>query len=241
MNNPFCISLVIPSTIEDFLRCENTFKKSVCNSIKYPYEIVLVISGISNHSIIKNINENLSDLKKCTNKLVIFYRKNKYNAASNRNMGYRKSHCSIISYFDVDDIMSINRIYILNKIFKENKIIDIVFHSSTKNYNKLDKTNIKMLYNKYVVLDQYNRITEICKKTYIFDNRIYRCDVSNGFYITNGWPTLKRNIMRNIMFNESLHATEDLDFISKIVVNGYKVAIYKRPLGYYVKDSKCSI
>lgn len=43
----FCVSLIIPSTIQDFNRCYITLKQSVCNSIKYPDEIVIVISGIT--------------------------------------------------------------------------------------------------------------------------------------------------------------------------------------------------
>lgn len=239
--NPLCISLIIPATIEDYLRCKNTLINSVCSSLKYPQEIVLIISGIYNNSIINYVNINMSNLKKCTNQLIVSYRKRKYNAASNRNMGYRLSHCSIISFFDIDDIMSSNRIYVLHKIFEENKKIDIVFHSSTNHIHNLDNQNISKYYKMNVVLNQHNIITNHCKKTFTFDNKIHKCDVSNGYYITNGWPTLKRNIMNSIRFNESLYSTEDLDFISKIVRCGYKVALYKRPLGYYVKDSKCDI
>lgn len=236
----FCISLIIPSTIEDFIKCSNILIKSVCNSIKYPHEIVMIISGVSDISMFKNLTEVMNSLKKCTNKLVLYRRKKKYNAASNRNMGYKLSHCSIISFFDIDDIMSIYRIHILNKIFKENRKIDIAFHSSTNDYNKLDKNNITHNYYKYAVLNKYDAISSKCRKTFIFDNRIYKCDVSNGFFITNGWPTLKRNIMNNIKFNESLYSTEDLDFISRIVKYGYKVALFKYPLGFYIKDNTCS-
>lgn len=234
----FCVSLIIPSTIADFNRCYNTLKQSVCSSIKYPDEIVIVISGIgkknrSDYSII------ISQIKKCTNRLIIYYRNSRHSASSNRNKGYFLSNCPIISFFDVDDIMSIYRIFVISKVFKENKHIDVLFHPSTRNYNELFKINSTKYYNKYVVVNQYRQIYNRCKKTFSFDKRIYKCDVSNGFFITNGWPSIKRKIMHKIKFNISLKSTEDLDFISRIVRYGYKVSLYKKPLGFYIKDNKC--
>lgn len=236
----FCISLIIPSTFEDINRCYNTLIKSVCKSLTYPNEIVIVISGIMSNNITK-IKTIEKELRKCTNVLNIIYRRMKHNAASNRNIGYSYSHCPIISYFDVDDIMSVYRISVIYKLYKENSKIDVVFHSSTKQYYLMNSKNISNIYYKYAVTNQYNIITERCRKTYHFDNRIYQCDVSNGFYITNGWPTLKRYIMKFIKFNESLTSTEDLDFISRVVVKGYRVALFKMPLGFYIKDSNCKI
>lgn len=237
---PFCISLVIPSTLQDFNRCFDTLKKSVCSSIKYPHEVVLVLSGISNKNMY-NISLQANQLKNCTNKLIIVYRRKNYNAASNRNKGYYNSKCSIISFFDVDDVMSIYRIYIVNKMFKENKNIDVVFHPSTRNFTQLDSHNLSQVYTQYSVTNQFKRIRERCRKTFTFDNRIYKCDVSNRFFITNGWPSIKRKIMDYIKFNETLHATEDLDFISRIVRKGYNVALFKKPLGFYIKDFSCII
>lgn len=236
--NNICVSLIIPSTIEDFLRCSESFKKSVCNSIKYSYEIVLVISGIRNRNL-NNYSNTLRIIKKCTKQLIIIYRKKKYNAASNRNMGYYKSHCNIITFFDIDDIMSIYRIDIIYKVFDKNKNIDVLFHPSTRYYKEMDKINLSNLYSRYLIANKYNEIKQKCIKTFNFDNRIYRCDVSNGFFITNGWPTIKRKIMDKIKFNDTLTATEDLDFISRVVRCGYKVSIFKMPLGYYIKDNKC--
>lgn len=236
----FCVSLIIPSTIQDFNRCYITLKQSVCNSIKYPDEIVIVISGIGkkNISIYSKI---ISEIKKCTNHLIISYRNSRHTASSNRNMGYLLSNCPIISFFDVDDIMSIYRIYVISKVFKENKEIDVLFHPSTTNYSELLKINYTQYYHKYVVVNQYRQIYNRCKKTFCFDNRIYKCDVSNGFFITNGWPSIKRNIMYKIKFNVSLKSTEDLDFISRIVRYGYKVSLYRKPLGFYIKDNRCEI
>lgn len=156
-------------------------------------------------------------------------------------MGYYKSHCNILTYFDIDDIMSIYRLYIIYKVFNENKYIDVLFHPSTRKYKEMDKYNLtqKSLYNQFIVTNRYNDITKKCKETFKFDNRIYKCDVSNGFYITNGWPTIKRKIMEKIKFNETLDSTEDLDFISKVVKSGYKVSIFKKPLGFYIKDNMC--
>lgn len=239
-HNLFCISLIIPSTYEDINRCYKTLIKSICGSLIYPNEIVIVVSGIMTYNI-SVISIMKRELDKCTNNLIIIKRHMKYNAASNRNVGYYYSHCPIISYFDVDDVMSIYRVYIINKIFNENKKVEVLFHPSTNKYNKLDKINMSKIYYKYAVTNQLNIITERCKKTFQFDSRIYKCDVSNGFFITNGWPTFKRYIMINIKFNESLTSTEDLDFISRVVVKGYKVALFKNPLGYYVKDNDCKI
>lgn len=236
----FCISLIIPSTLDDFNRCCITLKNSVCRSVKYPEEIVIIISGIGNNNLSK-YSIVVNEIRKCTNNLILFYRKMKYSASSNRNMGYSLSNCPIISFFDVDDIMSIYRIYVISKVFKENNHIDVLFHPSTRNYSELFTKNSLQYYHKYVVVNKYKQIYNRCKYTFHFDNRIYKCDVSNGFFITNGWPSIKRSIMHKIKFNVSLQSTEDLDFISRIVRNGYKVSLYRKPLGYYIKDNQCTI
>lgn len=240
VNNYICISLIIPSTLNDLIRCFKVLIKSVCSSIVYPYEIVLVVSGIGFNKN-RNILSLANHLRNCTNRLIIVLRKHNNNAATNRNIGYKYSHCPIISFFDVDDVMSIYRIFIIYKIFNENNYIDVFFHPSTHNYSLLDFYNMSQIYNKYKVTNQFKEITKKCRETFTFDDRIYKCDVSNGFYITNGWPTIKRNIMDKIKFNESLSSTEDLDFISRIVDKGYKVALFKMPLGYYVKDNFCKM
>lgn len=235
-----CISLIIPSTYKDYLRCRNTLISSICNSIFYPDEIVIVISNIENRSIDFLFNITAS-LKKCAKRIILKYRRKQFNAASNRNYGFKFSTCPIISFFDVDDIMSIYRMYVINKMFNDNKHIDVVLHPSTRNYRKLDVENKTHIYYKNIIVDQYNQIKEKCIKTYEFDGRIFKCDVSNGFFITNGWPSLKKKIMKLIKFNETLQSTEDLDFLSKVVRNGYNVGIFKKPLGYYIKDNQCKI
>lgn len=239
-NYSFCVSLIIPSTIKDFSRCNKILKRNLCKSIVHPYEVALIVSGVgyNNHFKIYNATH---ELEKCTNNLIILSRKLNYNAAENRNYGYFHSHCQIISFFDIDDVMSIYRIFIINKIFKSNKNIDILFHPFSRNLNYFDKQNLSQIYDKYVVTNQYNEITKKCIETYTYDNRIHKCDVSNGFYITNGWPSIRRSIMKYILYNESLYATEDLDFISRIVKSGYRVGIFKKSLGFYIKDFNCSV
>lgn len=238
--NDFCISLIIPSTFDDYTRCYTMLKRSLCNSMIYPYEVIIVISGVYNRDL-TNVSLFIYELRKCTKELVILYRSNKKNAASNRNFGFYKSRCSIISFFDVDDIMSIYRIEIIHRIFRENRKVDVVFHPFITNYNKLDIYNLSQLYSKYVVINQFSRITERCRKTFSFDKRVYKCDASNNYFIANNCPTIKRNIMNYIKFNESLQSTEDLDFISRVVFQGYNVALFNKPLGFYIKDFDCQL
>lgn len=235
-----CLSLVIPATIQDLNRCSNVLVRSICNSVKFPDEVVLVVSGVSEEYMLE-LGLLVEDLEQCTNSLVVKYRKNKHNAASNRNYGYLHSHCPILSYFDVDDIMSKYRISTIYRIFNENKNIDVVFHPSMNNYKRLDKANLTRRYRRYAVVNEYKIIRKRCLDTYKYNGRVYECDVSNGFYITNGWPSIKRDIMNKFQFNETLRATEDLDFISRVVAHGYKVALFKRPLGFYIKDFSCNI
>lgn len=238
--NNSCISLIIPSTYKDINRCNKTLIRSICNLKEYPTEIVIVISGVVDRFYF-DLSILRSELIKCTKILRILTRKKDYNAASNRNYGYSHSSCSIISFFDVDDVMSIYRINIINRIFMENKNIDIVFHPSTRNFSILNSYNMSEIYSQNVVVKKYKEITKKCRDTFSYKNMIHKCDVSNGFYITNGWPSIKRYIMNYIKFNESLYGTEDLDFISRVVVKGFKVALFKMPLGFYIKDFNCII
>lgn len=236
---PNCVSLIIPSTSTDFNRCLNILLNSVCKSIRYPEEVILIISGVKKE-LENKFKSRISPLNKCTKQLIVLLRTGNYNAASNRNYGYLHSHCSILSFFDIDDLMSKYRILFIHKMFSENKNIDVVFHPYTRNYSSMDKFDIK-LYEKNIITNQYKRITKKCRKTFQYNGRIFMCDVSNGFFITNGWPSIKRIIMRNIQYNETLYSTEDLDFISRIVVKGYKVSVFKKPLGFYIKDFNCNM
>lgn len=77
-SNPFCVSLIIPSTYQDLVRCSTTLKNSICNSMKYPDEIVLVVSGIGDSNLY-NFSKIIEDIRKCTKKLIIYSRKGKKN------------------------------------------------------------------------------------------------------------------------------------------------------------------
>lgn len=65
--------------------------------------------------------------------LEIITRKDRYNAAENRNEGIKRMKTDIVSFFDADDVMHPQRIEVLRKYMEG---VDILFHGyQTKNRN----------------------------------------------------------------------------------------------------------
>lgn len=104
----------------------------ICNSIEIPKESVIIISE-------SNTNINIKRKLYCKSILSIYYRKGKKNSASNKNYGFKYTHCSYISFFDADDVMYNNRINILHYIINKYPEYDIIMHKYTRTLNNSKK------------------------------------------------------------------------------------------------------
>lgn len=154
-NHKLCISLVIPSTNYSWSKCHKQIEYMICNSIAYPKEVIVLISYSSyNQKAVYNVY--------CNYKITLLYRIDKSNSASNKNYGSKYSHCSYISYFDSDDIMSKYRIVTLLHILKHLYKYDIILHYS-RNYTIVEKNEIKLnnISREFYLSSSY--ITNLCK------------------------------------------------------------------------------
>lgn len=233
-----CISLIVPSTEKDFFKCYKQFFYSI-NSYKQAKEIVIAISSVTNISKIKQIINSLV----ISRKIILGLRNSKENTASNRNYGFELSSCSIISYIDMDDIMSGNRLSILYNYFKKDKYTEFLIHKFTTNCNRINNKNpmnpLEYKYNlsfSYIYLSY--KLNSVLDKPNLRFCCKYISPIKNE-YIHNGWPTMRRYIMKKIKYNESYAHGQDSDFNANVILSGFNTSILNIALGYYVKDNIC--
>lgn len=213
----------------------------IYDSFKYANEIVLVISSVSNIKVIKEIISNLA----VKHKIILGIRKAVHYASSNRNYGFLLSKCNIVSFFDMDDLMSVNRLPVLYNLFKHDKTIEFILHkyvancsllkSSKYSYKNIDTYKFNLSYN-YI----YNSYVKSYKKDK--PNKRWCCkyiEIIKHEKIHNGWPTMRRYILERIKYNNSYEIGEDVDFNTNIILNKYNVTILNYSLGYYIRDNKC--
>lgn len=234
-----CVSLVIPSTNLSWHKCKRQIEFMICNSIEYPKEVIVVISG-SNYS--KKVEYNTY----CNYKIYLYYRKNKRNSASNKNYGSKYSKCSYISYFDSDDIMSQDRIKVIHHIIKYIFKYDIVLHMYSRNFtvvkdNVINYNNISS----YFYLNS-SYITYLYRK-YMPSHKVQLWGCCHflpiKYFISNGWITIKRSLFDKEKFNEdiSIQRAEDSEYNARVISKGYKALILTLILGYYSKQNECII
>lgn len=234
-----CISLIIPSRESDFIRCYRNFFLYYRNFI-FVKEIIIVVSSVSNISKLHYIINNF----KYRNKIIIAIRKAPHNAASNRNFGYKLSICEIISFFDIDDIMSENRLPVIYSIFKNDKSTEIILHKYTQsckelitnsNSDRLKIMNYNLSYGK--IRDSYNKINNKVSYKYAFCCK-YIEEIKNE-KISNGWSSMRRYLFNKIQFNFSINIGEDSEFNMKAILLGFNLTLVNMSLGYYIRDNTC--
>lgn len=126
------ISLIIP--IYNSEKYLNKLLDSILSQKFNDYEIIIVDDGSidSSKSLIKNYS-----IK--TNKIKYIYQKNKGPGLARKN-GFKNSKGDLIFFIDSDDFLpNKNALYEINKIFTENKDIDILFFNFIKNENGKDE------------------------------------------------------------------------------------------------------
>lgn len=233
----FCISLVIPSTLFTWNKCHKQVEYMICKSIKFPKEVIVVISDSNNTR-----KEEYSTY--CHYKISLYFRKNKRNSASNKNYGSKFSKCSYISYFDSDDIMSNERIKTIHHIIKYIFKYDIILHMYTRNYT-IFKQNIV----------NYNKISKHFYLNSSYITYLYRRNMPKHkiqlwgcchflprkYHISNGWITIKKSMFNMEKFNEdvSIQRAEDSEYNARVISRGYKALILTMILGYYSKQNEC--
>lgn len=233
-----CISLIIPSTEQYFLKCYKQFFH-FSDTLSQAKEIIIVISSVTNITNINNIVRNISINKK----IILGIRYSNHNAASNRNYGFMLSKCKFISYFDIDDIMSINRLPFLYDLLKNDLTTEFVLHKFSPTCNKLlDIINPSYYMYKYNL--SYNYIYNSYYLNYNKEESHHQwcCKYIKELkkdLISNGWATMRRYIMNKIKYNISYSAGEDSDFNSRVILNGYNTSILNISLGYYRKGNTC--
>lgn len=235
-----CISLIVPSTENDFLKC---YRQFLYNNITFQIasEVIFSISSVTNSTLVNMIISRI----KIRNRIIAGLRKEKHNAASNRNYGFKLSHCSIISFFDMDDIMSQQRLSLIYSIFDKDSTVEFILHkyeSYPNNINTIIPLPLSNSYRYnityYYIFTKYREIndSDLLRSQWCCKN----IEEIKSEKIHNGWPSMRRYIMKKIKYNSRYDYGEDSDFNSRVIISRYNVAILNITLGYYKKDNACN-
>lgn len=166
----------------------------------------------------------------CKSILSIHYRKGKKNSTSNKNYGFKHTHCSNISFFDADDVMYNNRINILHYIINKYPEYDIIMHKYTRTLNKLTNIKSKKLQIEKCFYFNSSYINILYRK-YATINNVRQWGCCNFFPqkipVANGWIKVKRSIFVNEKYNESIifNTAEYSEYNGRFILKGYKVLI----------------
>jgi len=131
-----------------------------------------------------------------------------------RNKAAEVAEGDIIIYFDVDDIPHDQKIELIMKAFEENKDIDAVVHTFSMNhlymfsYDELKVAKIEGLV-----------------KGHLTDER-------NKYSVSHGHMSIKKDIVKEIKYDESKRWGEDADFCRK-VLSQYNIYRLKHKLFAY--------
>lgn len=190
------ISIIIPVyNIEKYVeRCI----MSLCNQTYSNLEIIIIDDGSADNSL--SICKNIRD-----SRIKIYSQINK-GVSSARNFGLKVANGEYIIFVDGDDYLEKNMIEELHKNIIKYKV-------------DISICNYKSIFNKEERLNTSNSMEIVLNKNDFVENLLEK----NTFrgYLWN--KLIKREVIKNVKFDENIHIMEDLIFLLEISSNIKKV------------------
>lgn len=221
-NINYKISIVVPCIPRDVKHLDRLLN-SIKNQTYKPHEIIIAMSGQSDKESEK-LKQNL--IKKYELPIKFSNVENKQGASANRNRGAKSCSGDLITFIDADDVMYPDKLLYVNNIY--NKYQPKLFlHGFSLGYKKFYSPD--MFYSTMFGTQLY----DIAKNT---EKHNKHGGILRG--ITHGHPTVSRDVMKKINFNEQLKVGEDTTFVRE-VINHYgrkeNTAIFiSIPLSQYI-------
>lgn len=214
MKKDILFSIIIP-----MYNCEKTIDraiKSVINQSYTNFELILINDGSKDGTL-----EKVQAYESCINIKIVS--KNNEGVSIARNRGLEIATGDYILFLDADDYYDLKLLENINKILKKNKV-DLL------KYNYFIITNKGIIKKKHKYSIEVNKILmkDNFSKTvlpYVFStddlNPVWNC-------------VIKKEAIKDIIFDKNLITAEDLDFTTSIINNIDSIYIIDLPLIYYV-------
>ena len=206
------ISVIIP-----IFNCDKYLHKCIDSVLKQTYsnlEIILIDDGSSDRS-----GQICDEYKKIDHRVRVFHQKNKGVSAS-RNLGLCKAKGTYITFVDSDDCI-------------ENSYIEELYSVLRKHNADYVTCGYKRIYS-----DRFERINDDGKEIEITSDEFVEklLNVQNGYGFVH-MKLIKKSIIHNIRFEESLKVGEDALFNVQLCANLKKIVIYHKALYNYTYNS----
>lgn len=206
------ISIIIPvynTNINDLDKCLNSIlKQTICN-----YEIIIIDDGSFPQTAL--FCDQISSISK---KIKVFHNDN-HGVSWSRNFGIKKSTGKYICFIDADDIIECN---MLEKLYFNIKNNDADISMCGYNYIELDGNKYpKFGTGKKVIFDKRQSLISM------FDDQSFGVAVWNKMF--------KKDLIKEINFDENLHINEDRLFLFNAICKSEKNIYEDVCLYNYVK------
>lgn len=218
------ISIILPVyNSEKYLkRCID----SIVNQTYQNLEIIIINDGSTDDSL-----SIIKEFIKQDKRIILIDKKNE-GVSKARNIGIEKANGEYITFIDSDDWLEDNAIEIL--------------------YNELEKNKVDVIRGNY-----YRNTTELKNdfsgNLYRMENQIYSSKDIKEFVIDHFLLSkeshlnlvmlllIKKEIIKNIRFDESLYFMEDVIFHLEVFLNSEKIYLISKPIyHYYLNDESAT-
>jgi len=160
-------------------------------------------------------------------------------AGQNRNKGitFVDTSYTIVSFVDSDDIMHPKRIEYIERCFQEKNVeTDVILHSALRTDISLPYESIEWDYT--FPLTIHRDSTEFSHGYHVTPYlkapiELYHAGCTKDIFIVNGSPSVRRECLTNVQFDEAFTACEDTIFIADLFKYGYKIAYIENKLLSY--------
>ena len=186
---------------------------SIDNSTLLPNKVVISVSGVRTF----NYNE------KHNFELIVKHSFSQNGVSKNRNIASSYLDTDVISFMDADDTSHPQR---NEYIMEAMKTSDVVVHNYLPT-KEMDENFLKEKYESPLILQDYiDETLEDCK---------YPVSSNEHKPYTCGHLSIKKNLMLENKFDETLSYGEDAEFLKNIVLKGTKITLIENKLSNYIK------
>lgn len=255
-DKPLSLSLIVPSTFEDF-QCfsQRLLAALYFEVLEPPNEVIFVVSSVPEN--ISNL-EHLEPQASVVIRIRVVYFHGVQNAARNRNIGGALAYGEIVSFFDIDDIPHPQRFAIIRSVFREHPGVQgAMFALVLGSYNskqcfsfesvKVDQIRgptCELLLTPCTSRDAYGDPTlylRLFRDWSPHDNSTYWCCTGAHNWMTilpaPGWSSFRRDVFLKYRYNEALNIGEDGNMIARLIQNKENFTYWNIALGLYLSHA----
>jgi hypothetical protein len=222
------LTLIVPSTFQDFQCYSSRFFSILYNDIlDPPEEIIIIVSQVPSHAS-PRLDYPPPPLKlknKINIKILSF--QSQQSASQNRNIGAYIATGNVLTFFDIDDLPHPQRFQIIKKLFNDNPHVDAaVFNyvngthadGAKHKFKHIDVENLPLHYDIGKLKKAYQQYWREHPEFHPNYFELWCCRPVDK-YMANGWGTYRRHVFLEYKYKEGLKSGEDTDLNARLIFN----------------------